>query len=90
MTDKKEPAETVTYYVVVPFLDSEFGPVPGEAREAPTAEAAQQWAASIVSDEVIGAVAFYRTGDPATGFFEEAVVLATVGQVDVDALESGQ
>jgi hypothetical protein len=33
-----------------------------------------------------GAVAFSRTGDPATGEFEDAVVLAHFGEVDLDAL----
>jgi hypothetical protein len=29
-----------------------------------------------------GAIAFSRTGDPATGEFEDAVILKTVGEVD--------
>ena len=35
-----------------------------------------------------GAIAFSRTGDPALGDFEDAVVLKTVGQVDEGLLKS--
>jgi hypothetical protein len=33
-----------------------------------------------------GALAFSRTGDPATGEFQDAVVLAQFGEVDLDSL----
>lgn len=33
-----------------------------------------------------GAVAFSRTGDPAMGDFEDAVILAQYGEVDLTAL----
>jgi hypothetical protein len=33
-----------------------------------------------------GAIAFSRTGDPALGDFEDAVILKTVGEVDVGLL----
>jgi hypothetical protein len=33
-----------------------------------------------------GALAFSRTGDPATGEFPDAVVLAQFGEVDLDSL----
>jgi hypothetical protein len=35
-----------------------------------------------------GAIAFSRTGDPALGEFEDAVVLKTVGEVDEGLLKS--
>jgi hypothetical protein len=33
-----------------------------------------------------GAIAFSRTGDPALGDFEDAVILKTIGEVDVGLL----
>jgi hypothetical protein len=33
-----------------------------------------------------GALAFSRTGDPATGEFQDAVVLALFGEVDLNSL----
>jgi hypothetical protein len=35
-----------------------------------------------------GAIAFSRTGDPALGDFEDAVVLKTVGEVDEGLLRT--
>ena len=35
-----------------------------------------------------GAIAFSRTGDPALGDFEDAVILKTVGEVDVGLLSA--
>jgi hypothetical protein len=34
----------------------------------------------------LGAIAFSRTGDPALGDFEDAVILKTVGEVNVGLL----
>ncbi|MGA9850689.1 MAG: hypothetical protein WBQ45_24005 [Roseiarcus sp.] len=36
--------------------------------------------------EHAGALAFSRTGNPATGEFEEAVLLTQFGEVDLDSL----
>jgi hypothetical protein len=36
--------------------------------------------------EYAGALAFSRTGDPTTGEFQEAVILARFGEVDLDSL----
>ena len=36
--------------------------------------------------EHAGALAFSRTGNPATGEFEDAVILAQFGEVDLDSL----
>jgi hypothetical protein len=33
-----------------------------------------------------GAIAFSRTGDPALGEFQDAVILKTVGEVDIGLL----
>jgi hypothetical protein len=76
----------ITYFVTVTFeRDGEGNLVPGEALEAPNAEIARRRAAEL-SDIYSGAVAFARTGDPATGKFEDAEVLAQFGDVDREAL----
>ena len=60
----------VTYYVALPFVLAGDGVAPGEAVECTSANAA------IMRAEVLsrkpgcaGALAFSRTGDPATGEF---------------------
>jgi hypothetical protein len=35
-----------------------------------------------------GAIAFSRTGDPALGDFEDAVILKTIGKVDIGLLST--
>jgi hypothetical protein len=35
-----------------------------------------------------GAIAFSRTGDPALGDFEDAVILKTIGEVDIGLLST--
>lgn len=72
----------ITYYVVVPFGPSQDGdPVPLEPMEAQSGEAAKRRAATAALKHG-GAIAFSRTGDPNTGEFSDAVVLATYGDVD--------
>jgi hypothetical protein len=78
----------VTYHVVLPFrLDAEGELVPCEAAEAPNAASAVSRAERIAQaqhDGVCGAVAFSRSGDPATGEFSDAVVLKRFGAVPSD------
>jgi hypothetical protein len=77
---------SVTYYVVVPFDRSDEGNLTaGEAKEVPSATAAERQARSIARTHA-GAVAFSRTGDPSIGEFHDAVIVAQFGQVDLDAL----
>jgi hypothetical protein len=77
---------SVTYYVVVPFDRSEAGDLTaGEAKESPTAVSAERQA-RVAALAHAGAVAFSRTGDPSIGEFENAVVLAQFGDVDLNAL----
>ena len=72
----------VTYYVALPFADSEDGPVGLEAVECMSANAAIMRAEALSRKEGhIGAVAFSRTGDPVSGDFSDAVVLRTFGVV---------
>lgn len=72
----------VTYFVALPFIDTEEGPAPGEAVQCPNGGAAVAKAAAlarIVGNS--GAVAFSRTGEPELGDFEEAVLLRSIGIV---------
>jgi hypothetical protein len=79
----------VTYYVALVFKRSEDGGeiVACDPREAHSSEQAIRLAASLaVEGGHCGAIAFSRTGDPSLGDFEDAVILKTVGEVDVGLL----
>jgi hypothetical protein len=76
----------VTYHVVVSFdRDGEGELKPGEAREVMSPIVAERRARALALEHA-GAVAFSRTGDPTTGEFQEAVILARFGEVDLDSL----
>ena len=76
----------VTYCVAMPFdLDDEGVLAPGEAKEIPTAVAAERQPQSLVRTHAV-AVAFSRSGDPSIGEFQDAVILAQFGDVDLNAL----
>jgi hypothetical protein len=81
----------VTYFVALPFARTDDGElVPGEANELQTAGAAVREAQRMAATAA-GAVAFSRTGDPATGEFDNAVVIRRFGDVpDLDALLGAQ
>lgn len=71
---------SVTYYVALPFLDSEEGPQPGSAVECQSPGEARSRAQALVrKPEFAGAVAFQRKGDPATGEFSDAEILGRYG-----------
>jgi hypothetical protein len=77
---------TLTYYVALPFVRAVDGAtVPGEAFECPNASTAILHA-EFLSQAAgnVGAIAFSRTGDPDVGKFEDAVVLAKIGEVPTD------
>ena len=75
---------SVTYYVVVPFTADESGDlVPMEPIEAQSAGSAMRRAADIAASKG-GAIAFSRTGKPATGDFGDAVILGRYGEVPTD------
>jgi hypothetical protein len=78
----------MTYYVALAFKRSEEnGIVAGDPKEARSAEQAIRMAGTLaVADGHCGAIAFSRTGDPALGDFEDAVILKTVGEVDIGLL----
>ena len=71
----------VTYFVALPFvLNGDGKLVASEAQDRQSAGAAES-AARRMADTSAGAVAFSRTGDPASGEFEDAVVLRQFGEV---------
>jgi hypothetical protein len=76
---------TITYFVALAFMrsDADDGIVACEPKEARNAEQAVRMAGLMAAVEGhCGAIAFSRTGDPAIGEFEDAVILKTVGEVD--------
>ncbi len=75
----------VTYYVALPFIAADDGVAAGEAVECfnPTAVVMKAEALSRKPGHV-GAVAFSRTGDPATGDFGDAKVIRKFGEVPED------
>ena len=76
----------ITCYVVVPFGRTEDGDlVPLEPMEALNSESARRRAQAALGKHV-GAVAFSRTGDPDSGEFGDAMILATFGEVDKNLL----
>ena len=75
----------VTYYVALPFLVGDDGLAPGEPVECFNPNAAVMRAEALSRREGhVGAVAFSRTGDPATGDFSDATVIRKFGEVPND------
>ena len=75
-----------TYYVVIPFDRNAEGDIrPGAAQEAISAGAAERRARALAVEHA-GAIAFSRCGDPVTGEFQDATILAQFGEVDLSAL----
>lgn len=69
----------ITYYVALPFMLSEEGDlVAGEAKDFQSSSSASR-AAQVMTNTCAGAIVFSRTGDPALGEFEPAVILARYG-----------
>jgi hypothetical protein len=80
---------TMTYYVALAFTRSdENGEIVAcEPKEARSSDQAIRMAGTMAAMEGhCGAIAFSRTGDPALGDFEDAVILRTVGEVDAGLL----
>jgi hypothetical protein len=80
---------TMTYYVALVFKRSDDGGeiVACDPKEARSADHAIRLAGSLaVSEGHCGAIAFSRIGDPALGDFEDAVILKTLGEVDIGLL----
>jgi hypothetical protein len=77
----------VVLYVVQPF---EFGVkrriAPATAIEARSADHARRMAERFAAAKA-GAIAFSRRGDPTTGDWEDAKILAVLGEVSEEALD---
>jgi hypothetical protein len=75
----------VTYYVALPFIASNDGVAAGEPTECFNPDAAVMRAEALSRKEGnVGAIAFSRTGDPATGDFSNAKVIRKFGAVPDD------
>jgi hypothetical protein len=76
----------VTYFVALPFMIDDAGePVAGTGEELQSPSAAMRRAEALSRQPGnMGAVAFSRTGDPATGEFADAIVLEQFGDVPSD------
>ena len=75
----------ITYFVALPFDVADGSIVVGEPVECPSPAAAIGGAEGLC--KILGhtgAVAFRRTGDPATGDFSEAKVIRKFGDVPDD------
>jgi hypothetical protein len=76
----------VTYHVVVALDRDEEGELkPRETQEVMSPIVAEPRARALALEHA-GALAFSRTGNPATGEFQDAVILARFGGVDLDSL----
>jgi hypothetical protein len=75
----------VTYFVALSFVPSDDGIAPGEAVECLSANAAVTRAEALSRKPgCAGAIAFSRTGDPATGDLGDAKVIRRFGDVPED------
>ena len=77
----------VTYHVVLPFVrDDDTGELVAETgQEAPSEHSAMSRARAMIGRKA-GAVAFSRTGDPAIGEFDDAVILGRYGETPDDLI----
>ena len=75
----------VTYYVALPFVFSDDGVAAGEATECFSANAAVMRTEALARKPGhAGAVAFSRSGGPATGDFGDAKLIRKFGDVPDD------
>ena len=75
----------VTYYVALPFISTEEGLAPGQAEECRTPTQAAIRAEALSRKEGhVGALAFSRSGDLATGEFLDATLIKKFGDVPDD------
>jgi hypothetical protein len=75
----------VTYYVALPFVVADDGIAAGEPTECFNPDAVVMRAEALSRKERhVGAIAFSRTGDPATGEFGDAKVIRKFGDVPDD------
>jgi hypothetical protein len=73
---------SVTYYVALPFIQTDECLVPGQPQECQSEGSAIRRAEALAAKpEHAGALAFKRSGDPNLGHFADATVLRTFGIV---------
>jgi hypothetical protein len=81
---RDEAMARLTYYVVLPFFRTSEGEVlADEPIEVSDADRARRQAERVARSKG-GAIAFSRTGDPVTGEFDDAVILASAREVPND------
>ena len=75
----------ITYYVALPFVSADDGFTPGEAVECLNPTAAIMKAEALARKPgFVGAIAFSRSGDLATGDFGDAKLIRKFGEVPDD------
>lgn len=75
----------ITSYVALPFVAADDGVAAGEPLECLNPNAAVMRAEALSRKEGhVGAVAFSRTGDPASGDFSDTKVIRKFGEVPDD------
>ena len=75
----------VTYFVALPFVAADDGIATGEPMECFNPVAVVMRAEALPRKEgYVGAVAFSRSGDPATGDFSDAELIKKFGDVPDD------
>jgi hypothetical protein len=75
----------VTYFVALPFIPSDDGIAAGEAVECLSRDSAILRAQALSRREGhLGAIAFSRSGNPATGDFSDATIIRIFGDVPED------
>lgn len=80
------PRGMITYYVVQGFVRGKNGyPIPEESREVPNARYARALCERLMADRM-AAVAFSRSGDPATGEWQDAEIICRLGAVSDELL----
>lgn len=78
----------VTYYVVQSFERTKRGAIVADTPIEVQSDDAARRLVDRLSSTKAGAIAFSRTGDPSTGEFDDAVVLAAFGvRLSEDELE---
>jgi hypothetical protein len=83
--ERRELMSEMTYYVALPFVAIEDGIAPAEAIECFNPNAAIMKAEALSRRPgYVGAIAFSRTGDPATGNFGDATVIRKFGDLPED------
>lgn len=81
-----KPEDKVTYYVVQSFSKAKRGVEIDQPQEMRSELQAKRTAERLAATKV-GVIAFSRTGSPATGEWEPAVIIAQHGQVSEELIE---